>query len=275
MNDLIKISRLEIYAYHGVFPEENKLGQKFLVSLKLYMDLSKAAKNDDLTLSLDYGEVCGKVSDFVKGNRFDLIETLAYGITELLLDEYELLTSVETTVEKPWAPVGLPLDTVSVTVKRMRHTAYIAVGSNMGDKENYINTAIQSIDHTRGCKVKKISSLIATKPYGVLDQPDFLNGALSVSTYLEPFELLKLLQKLEQDAQRVRERRWGPRTLDLDIILFDDLVITDDDLCVPHIDMQNREFVLKPLAEIAPYSVHPLFRKTISQMYSELKGAEQ
>ena len=98
---------------------------------------------------------------------------------------------------------------------------------------------------------------------------------MSVITYLEPHELLNLLQKLEQEALRVRERHWGPRTLDLDILLFDDKIISDNDLCVPHIDMQNREFVLKPLSEIAPYALHPIFRKTVLQMYSELKGATQ
>lgn len=275
MNDYIKISGLEVYANHGVFPEENKLGQKFVISIKMCLDLSKASENDDLKQSVDYGEICGRVTQFTQNNTFKLIETLAYGITENLLDNYRLLTSVETTVEKPWAPVGLPLDTVSVTVKRRWHTAYVAVGSNMGDKEKYINTAIQSIDHEKGCHVKSISNLIVTEPYGVTDQPDFLNGALSVITYLEPHELLNLLQKLEQEALRVRERHWGPRTLDLDILLFDDKIISDNDLCVPHIDMQNREFVLKPLSEIAPYALHPIFRKTVLQMYSELKGATQ
>ncbi len=270
MNDYITVSRLEVYANHGVFPEENKLGQKFVISLKLYLDLSKAGADDDLTQSVDYGQVCRRVCDLAKSDTYKLIEKLSYEITQTLLDEYELLKAVEATVEKPWAPIGLPLDTVSVTVKRARHMAYIAVGSNMGDRESYIGTAIEKLNHTRGCRVLRTSCLLETKPYGVTDQPDFLNGALCVSTYLRPHELLELLQRLENEAMRVRERRWGPRTLDLDILLYDDVVINDERLCIPHADMKNREFVLKPLEEIAPFALHPIYKKTVREMLEEL-----
>ena len=82
MNDYIKISGLEVYANHGVFPEENKLGQKFVISIKMCLDLSKASENDDLKQSVDYGEICGRVTQFTQNNTFKLIETLAYGITE-------------------------------------------------------------------------------------------------------------------------------------------------------------------------------------------------
>ena len=81
MNDYIKISGLEVYANHGVFPEENKLGQKFVISIKMCLDLSKASENDDLKQSVDYGEICGRVTQFTQNNTFKLIETLAYGIT--------------------------------------------------------------------------------------------------------------------------------------------------------------------------------------------------
>ena len=272
MIDQITVSRLEVFANHGVFAEENKLGQKFFISLKMYLDLKRAALNDDLTQSVDYGEVCGKVTDLAKNNTYKLIEKLAYEITEMLLDEYPILKAVETTVEKPWAPVGLPLDTVSVTVKRSYHTAYIALGSNMGDKEKYIESAIEKLNAAKGCHVKKTSSLIVTKPYGVTDQDDFLNGALILRTYLEPIELLELLQRFESEAKRVRERRWGPRTLDLDILLYDNEIISEENLKVPHADMHNREFVLKPLAEIAPFAYHPILKKTAGELLSEAEG---
>lgn len=266
MNDHITISRLEVYAKHGVLPEENTLGQKFIISVKMFLDLGKAGKNDDLTQSVDYGKVCHDIYLITVNNTFELIETLAYKITVYLLNNYKLIKSVETTVEKPWAPIGLPLDTVSVTVKRERHTAYIALGSNMGDREKYINTAVDRLNRERGCIVAAVSDLIETKPYGVTDQDDFLNGVLKLETYLTPHELLDLLHTIENESGRVRERRWGPRTLDLDIIFYDDLIMSDEELCIPHPDMHNREFVLKPLAQIAPFVMHPILKQTAEKL---------
>ena len=116
----------------------------------------------------------------------------------------------------------------------------------------------------------KSSRLISTKPYGVTDQPDFLNGMIVVRTLLEPHELLDRLHKVESYEKRERTMRWGPRTLDLDIIYYDDLVMGDDELIIPHEDMQNRDFVLKPLLEIAPGKRHPITGDTPEMMLKKL-----
>ena len=122
--------------------------------------------------------------------------------------------------KKPWAPVKLPLKTVSVEIERGWHTAYIALGSNMGDRESYLNDAVTALDAVRGCSVKKVSRFIETPPYGVTDQDDFLNGCLELRTLLPPDELLEELHRIEKQAGRERILRWGPRTLDLDIIFM-------------------------------------------------------
>ena len=101
-------------------------------------------------------------------------------------------------------------------------------------------------------------------------QPDFLNGMIQVKTLLTPWELLELLHQIEQRAGRERLVHWGPRTLDLDIIFYDDWVVDTKELQIPHPDMQNRDFVLKPLAELAPFLRHPLQNKTVRQMLEEL-----
>ena len=111
-----------------------------------------------------------------------------------------------------------------------------------------------------------------TKPYGGVEQDDFLNGAMEVRTLLTPEELLAELHRIEAEHGRERVLRWGPRTLDLDIIFYDDLVMDSDELTIPHIDMQNRDFAVDPMAEIAPYKRHPIYGKTMKELKGELHG---
>lgn len=270
--DFITIKDLEVFANHGVFKEENALGQKFIISVEMYLDASKAAKNDDLTKSIHYGEVSKLVYDYSKNHTFKLIETLAERLAEeILLFAKDIIKSVKVEVKKPWAPVGLPLDTVSVTVERGYHTAYIALGSNMGDSKALIKDAVRKLDESYGCSVIKASDLIVTKPYGGVEQDDFVNGMLELRTFLSPEDLLDKLHEIEAEANRVREVRWGPRTLDLDIVLYDKLVYESENLIIPHVDMENRAFVLQPLAELNPNLRHPVLNKTIKQLLDNLQ----
>ena len=132
---------------------------------------------------------------------------------------------------------------------------------NMGDSRSILEAAVQALDEMKNTKVEKVSTFITTPPYGVTDQPDFLNGCLKLSTLLYPEELLKELNRIEKEAGRERIIHWGPRTLDLDIIFYDDLVAETDALCIPHVEMHKRAFVLEPLHEIAPYKRHPVYGK--------------
>lgn len=270
MADKILIKKLEVYANHGVFPEENTLGQKFLVSAELFTDFSKCAENDELSLSTDYGSVCKSITKYMKEKTFKLIETTAQYIAENILFDYPLITGVKIELEKPWAPIGLPLETASVCLERYWHTAYIALGSNMGDKQEYINNAIESLNNAKGCIVQSVSDMIVTPPYGDVEQDDFLNGVLCLKTYLSSQRLLELLHDIENSANRKRLIHWGPRTLDLDIIFYDNEIIDSQDLHIPHIDMQNRKFVLEPLCQIAPYFRHPILNKTVEQLLKSL-----
>lgn len=270
--DKIEIRGLEIYANHGVFEEEKKLGQKFLVSITLFLDVSEAGKTDDLTKSIDYGAVSHRVKEWMERHTCQLLETVAKELCEEILLEYESLglEEVEVSVKKPWAPVGLPLDTVAVTMKRKWTEAYLSIGSNIGDKEAYLQGAMKELEEDRYSKVLKVSSFLATKPYGGVEQEDFLNGAIHIKTLRSPRELLELCHEIEQNAKRERKVHWGPRTLDLDIVFYGKEIVEEDDLVIPHIDMENREFVLKPLMELCPYYVHPLLNKRICTLYKEL-----
>lgn len=270
--DEIRIENLEVFANHGVFSEEQTLGQKFLISLTMHTDTRKAGLSDEITDSIHYGEVSAFLSAYTKEHPRQLIEAAAEDMAEELLARYPLLKGVTLELKKPWAPVGLPLETVSVKITRFWHQAYLSMGSNLGDKKKHLDGAVQALKASRGCKVEKVSSYLVTKPYGGVPQDDFLNACLLLRTTLSPQELLERIHEIEQSAHRERLIHWGPRTLDLDILMYDDVVLETDELIIPHTELHLREFVLKPLCEIAPNKRHPIYRKTMAQLAAELKG---
>lgn len=147
---------------------------------------------------------------------------------------------------------------------------YIAFGSNIGDRYAAIEDAFKLIAKNH-MKIIKKSEIYETEPYGYKDQPPFINGAFIAETELNCHEVLERLLKIEAEIGRVRLIRWGPRIIDLDIIFFNDEIFDEEDLKVPHPDMQNRDFVLVPLKDICPDYVHPVLKKSIVQMLDELK----
>ena len=270
-NDFILIENLVVFANHGVLDEEKTMGQKFVLSAKLYTDTSDAARTDDINKSVNYADVCAFVTEFTKQNRCRLIETAASDIARALLIKYPLLELVEITLKKPWAPIGLPLDEVAVSIRRPRHTAYIGIGSNMGDKKAYLDYAVSELKNDHHCSSIKVSEYIVTEPVGGVEQDDFLNGVIELKTVYSPQELLDKLHEIENAAGRERKIHWGPRTLDLDILLFDDIVMHTDTLTIPHPEMPKREFVLAPLCSISPYAYHPVEKEYALTLLRRLK----
>ena len=273
--DKIIIEKLEVFAHHGVLEEEQRKGQIFQVNAVLYMDAHRAGLEDNLFYSIDYGQICQFITNWMQENTYQLLEAVAEKMSKAILLKYDKIVAVDLEIRKPQAPIPLPFGCVSVKIHRRWHTAYLTMGSNMGDKVQYINGAIRALTAHPQIKVKKVSDFILSKPYGVTDQENFLNGALEIETLLEPEELLDALHDMEDAAGRTRLRRWGPRTLDLDIIFYDKLVYESDNVVIPHPDMQNRDFVLEPLSALAPYYRHPLFGKTVMQLYQELDPAKK
>lgn len=269
--DKIRIKKLDVFAKHGVYKEENVLGQKFVFSATLLLDTAKAGASDALEDSVNYGEVCHFIREFAEGRTFKLLESLAEHAVAAVLDHFPLVKRIDLEIEKPWAPIGLPLESVSVEISRGWHQAFIALGSNMGDKKKYLDDAVKALDEMDGCRIVTVADYIETEPYGGVEQDDFLNSVLLMETRLEPDVLLEKLHEIEALAGRKRTVRWGPRTLDLDIIFYDDVLLHTQTLTLPHPEMHKRSFVLDPLVQIAPWAWHPALGKTVRELWEELK----
>lgn len=132
----------------------------------------------------------------------------------------------------------------------MKNKVYLSLGSNIGNRQEYIESAIELVGKTEGIKILKKSGLYETSPVGYVEQDLFLNAVIKIKTDFSEREILKIINKIENELDRKREIRWGPRTIDIDILIFSDKKINETDLIIPHKEMLNRLFVLVPLIEI-------------------------
>lgn len=268
--DKIYINDLEFIGYHGVFEEEKRLGQKFLVSLELSLSTRMAGMTGDLDKSVHYGMVANDVEEIFLEKSYDLLETVAEKIAMGILKKYELVREIKVKIKKPWAPLQKIFNDVAVEISRKRHIVYLSLGTNMGEKERNLSTALDEINKLEGTKITKKSSILRTAPYGFLAQDDFLNMCIEVETLLSPQELLKEILNIELEMGRVREFKWGPRLIDIDILFYDDDIINEPNLIIPHPYIYDRSFVLEPLNDIAPNYIHPVDKKRIFQMLDEV-----
>jgi 2-amino-4-hydroxy-6-hydroxymethyldihydropteridine diphosphokinase len=147
----------------------------------------------------------------------------------------------------------------------MQSSIFILLGSNLGDRNSHLNYARQEISRLAG-DIITVSSVYKTDAWGNTEQPAFFNQVIEIQSNLTPKELLFTILKIEKNAGRVREAKWGPRVLDLDILFFGDTILVSDDLTIPHPQIANRRFTLLPLAEIASTFIHPVTRLTMDKM---------
>ena len=271
--DRIHIDGLHLYAYHGVHDFEKENGQNFYINATLYLDTYSAGTSDALEKTVSYSDVSKLFAKVFCENKFNLIETAAHTLAEAVLFEYETVRRIDVEICKPEAPIGLEFESVSVDITRMWHRSFLAIGSNIGERKDYIDKAIELLSDRRDIRIKKISDIIETEPYGVIDQDKFLNGALEIETLLSPYDLLDVIHEIEAKCERQRVMHWGPRTLDLDILFYDRVIMDSGTLTIPHPDMVNRDFVLIPMNQIAPGYIHPVKSRSISELLNHLETA--
>ncbi|ONH58524.1 2-amino-4-hydroxy-6-hydroxymethyldihydropteridine pyrophosphokinase [Frankia sp. CcI49] len=280
-HDRITLAGLRVHGRHGVLPAERELGQFFVIDATLWLDTGPAAATDDLSLTVHYGELAEALAGIVAGEPVDLLETLAHRLVQACLAQ-PLVSAAEVTVHKPAAPISVPFADVAVTVARSRHDqelhgqesqdrelrdrelhaqegrhiqehthghAVVAIGSNIGDRLGFLRGAVRELDARLG--VLAVSPVYETDPVGGPEQDDYLNAVVLVAA-APPGELLAAARAAEQAAARERTVRWGPRTLDVDIIACGDLRSDDPDILLPHPRAQDRLFVCVPWLDVDP-----------------------
>ncbi len=262
----ITVKGLKVTACHGVLPQEKTNPQLFVLDIQIDCDAYSAALADDVSLTVDYAKVSRVAVDFCKDNTFNLIETLAQRTAFTLAEKFPQISAVTVTVHKPQAPVGLPFSDICVSARVERNKVVLSLGSNLGDGKAILDGAIKDLAAVEGVKVLKVSDYIISEPYGGVADKPFLNCAALIECLLPPRALLNKIHEIEKAHGRTREKRWGNRTLDMDIVFFGDKIIAEEGLSVPHPDYLNRDFVIAPVKQIVPDFVCPVTRRRMSDL---------
>lgn len=252
MTDRITLHGVSARGFHGVLASEKAKGQHFSADVVLEVDLRPAGETDDLTRTVNYAEVAADVVAVLAGESVDLVETVAARIADAAL-RHPVVEAVEVTVHKPEAPVGVPFADVTVSIRREREVpVVIALGANLGRVATTLAVAVRDVAAITGVRVGAVSPMVETDPVGGPEQPDYLNAVLLAHTRLAPATLLRELHAIEARHGRVRETRWGARTLDLDLVQYgdpaagSDVVTGGPDVVLPHPRAHERAFVLLP-----------------------------
>lgn len=257
--DVIELVGVTARGHHGVLDREKIDGQEFAVDVRMHADIGPAAAADALARTVDYAAVADTVVEEIATGSHDLLETLADRIARRILSEHVLVRRLQLTVHKPSAPIPHPFADVRLHVDRAADPvdAVLALGTNLGDRDAHLRRALQLLEQGPGVQLRWTGPVLETDPVGGVDQDPFLNTAVGVRTDLGPWQLLELAHRLEAAAHRERQVRWGPRTLDVDVITYGELIQDDADLTLPHPRAHQRAFVLAPWSAAEPGATVP------------------
>ena len=269
--DLINLEKARFTCRIGVSEEERQNPQEILVDLKVFFDTKKAAKTDLLSDTIDWSQIHLLLNDLLEKSEFKLIESAAEKIANCVLTKFPA-SQVIARVTKPLALRNKNVESASVEISRFNTDVLIALGSNLGDRQQNLVKAVELIKEK--CRILKTSPIYETPPMYNEAQGSFLNAAALVATPLSASELMEFLLSVEEKMGRVRTVKNAPRIIDLDLLFYGDLAINDHGLEIPHPLMQERLFVLQPLNDISPDYVHPVLKKTVKRLFSELKDGK-
>ncbi|MDO5644133.1 MAG: 2-amino-4-hydroxy-6-hydroxymethyldihydropteridine diphosphokinase [Dermabacter sp.] len=254
--DEITVQGVRVHGKHGVFPEEKRDGHDFLIDARLWLDARSAGRSDALTRSVSYADIAQIIEEVVSGESVDLIESLAERICSRIFAEHPLVRRARVSIHKPTAPLTQTFASVGFTTDRDAppQRAVIALGSSVGEREEHLRAALALIDSIPQTRVIAASDVIETDAVSLdegADDPPYLNAALLVETRLSPWQLLEETARIELMRGRTREVRWGPRTLDLDLVTWGPITLDDPALTLPHPRAHERPFVLAPMTSLA------------------------
>jgi len=263
--DRVEITGLRVVTVVGVLPHEREMAQPLELDIIIEADLHDAGISDDLADTANYGAVAERATAIVRESRDLLLERLAQRVADDVLS-IERVDAVEVVVRKLRPPIPEDMSHTAVRIRRTRADAdldvvsrrnvevIVALGSNLGDRVGFLRNAVAEL----GSSVTSMSRVFETAPIGGPDgQGPYLNMVVVLTTSLDPFAMLRWCQRIEANALRRREVRWGARTLDVDLLFYGDTTITGPELTIPHPRYAERRFVLAPLAEVAPQRCPP------------------
>ena len=272
---------------HGVLAHEKRDGQDFSVDVVMHVPTLRAGRSDDLADAVDYSVVAQAAHAILVGPSVDLVEALAERIAAAVMTDARLL-AVDVVVHKPQAPVGVPFDDVTVSVRRTRDDvradtapeaplrAVLALGANLGETYATLHQAVLDLAEVDGVSVVESSPVVESAPVGGPGQGRYLNAVVLVDTTLSPRALLHACQDVETAHGRTREVRWGARTLDVDVVSYGDVHLDAHELGLPHPMAASRRFVLLPWslvdsgAVLAEYG----FTRPVTELLEDLMDDE-
>ncbi|MCL1970840.1 MAG: 2-amino-4-hydroxy-6-hydroxymethyldihydropteridine diphosphokinase [Candidatus Bathyarchaeota archaeon] len=288
MMDKILLEGIQVWGTHGVLEFEKKHPQPFIVDVTLWADLSKSYKSDNLQSTIDYANIYNIVKSVIETQSFMLIERLSYAILEKIFLYDERVQKIKLRVMKNKAPLGGQFNYVGVEIKKSReqilryntsntkttttlpssdatadstvavdvkkgtegYKVVLALGSNVGDRAQNIQKALEMLTEFASVIILDKSKLYETEPVGYVEQEKFYNAAVFVETVLNPFDLYLKIKNIENTLGRKETFRWGPRVIDIDIIVYEGCMINTSGLTLPHKEYMQRAFVLKPLSDM-------------------------
>jgi dihydroneopterin aldolase/2-amino-4-hydroxy-6-hydroxymethyldihydropteridine diphosphokinase len=272
--DTLIIKNLQVSGFHGAESETDKTGETYIISAELKLNPNEAGVAHRRESRVDLAKICKEITEIFTHSKYKLIERSAEELAIHILLHYPMTNHVTMSLEKPWTTAGMKIDYTGITIEREWHTVYLGVGSNMGDRLKNINDAREMINETKTSRVTRASKIYETEPFGYRDQDKFLNCAFEVKTLLTPLTLIRFLLDIEHKLKRERKIHLGPRTIDLDVLFYDNIITSLEEAVIPHPRLHERRFVLTPLCDIAPYQFHPLLNKRCYRILEALQTDE-